>query len=218
MPTEPRPLPDESERRQAVQERTRNVLVDAGAGTGKTTLVIDRVVEMVAPTDVRATPAPLDRLAVITFTRRAAGELRYRLRQKLLEALRDAGTEEPRATRLRLALGAVDTAYIGTIHSFADRLLRLRPVEAGISPRDRKSTRLNSSHITISYAVYCLKKKKTHVKEMLGLPNRSTRLASALEVTGWVVPVVLERRGVNYLDPTEISAGTGTALFSRRQP
>src|SRR5947207_737251 len=134
MPTEPRPLPDESERRQAVRERARNVLVDAGAGTGKTTLVIDRVVEMVAPTEPGATPAPLDRLAVITFTRRAAGELRYRLRQKLLEALRDAGTAEPRATRLRLALGAVDTAYIGTIHSFADRLLRLRPVEAGISP------------------------------------------------------------------------------------
>src|SRR5438874_2513401 len=39
MPTEPRPLPDESERRQAVRERARNVLVDAGAGTGKTTLV-----------------------------------------------------------------------------------------------------------------------------------------------------------------------------------
>src|SRR5437667_1866230 len=27
---------------------------------------------------------------------------------------------------------------------------------------DRKSTRLNSSHITISYAVFCLKKKKNH--------------------------------------------------------
>src|SRR3712207_8524328 len=28
--------------------------------------------------------------------------------------------------------------------------------------RDRKSTRLNSSHANISYAVFCLKKKKTH--------------------------------------------------------
>ena len=134
MPTEPRLLPDEDDRRQAIRERVRNVLVDAGAGTGKTTLVIDRVVEMVAPTVAGATPVPLDRLAVITFTRRAAGELRYRLRQKLLEALRDAGAAEARASRLRLALGAVDTAYIGTIHSFADRLLRLRPVEAGINP------------------------------------------------------------------------------------
>src|SRR6266487_4199709 len=30
------------------------------------------------------------------------------------------------------------------------------------SPLDRKSTRLNSSHPSISYAVFCLKKKKTH--------------------------------------------------------
>src|SRR5262249_10877510 len=97
------------------------------------TLVIDRVVEMVAPTEAGVPPAPLDRLAVITFTRRAAGELRYRLRQKLLEALRDM-PEEPRASLLRRALEAVDTAYIRTIPSFADRLLRLRPVEAGISP------------------------------------------------------------------------------------
>src|SRR5213593_2894146 len=88
MPTEPRRLPDESERRQAVREHARNVLVDAGAGTGKTTLVIDRVVDMVAPADPADAPLPLARLAVITFTRRAAGELRYRLRQKLLAALR----------------------------------------------------------------------------------------------------------------------------------
>jgi hypothetical protein len=44
------------------------------------------------------------------------------------------------------------------------------------------------------------------------------RLSKSLEVTGWVVPVLLERRGVTYLDTTWISAVTGTALFSRRQP
>src|SRR6266508_4965004 len=31
-------------------------------------------------------------------------------------------------------------------------------------PRDRKSTRLNSSHVAISYAVFCLKKKKTNAR------------------------------------------------------
>src|SRR5438128_5581828 len=134
MATERPPHPDDADRAQAVRERARNVLVDAGAGTGKTTLVIDRVVDMVAREDPAVAPLRLARLAVITFTRRAAGELRYRLPQKLLAALRDAGAEEPRAELLRSALGAVDTAYIGTIHSFADRLLRLRPIEAGISP------------------------------------------------------------------------------------
>src|SRR5438034_1326416 len=57
-----------------------------------------------------------------------------------------------------------------------------------------------------------------HVEEVLGLPNRAMRLARTLEVTGWLVPVVLQRRGVTYLDTTWISAVTGTALFSRRQP
>src|SRR5437588_6905393 len=37
----------------------------------------------------------------------------------------------------------------------------LRALPAGDSRKDRKSTRLNSSHTVISYAVFCLKKKKT---------------------------------------------------------
>src|SRR2546430_6193838 len=36
-----------------------------------------------------------------------------------------------------------------------------RPLVTGYAGRDRKSTRLNSSHSQISYAVFCLKKKKT---------------------------------------------------------
>jgi hypothetical protein len=56
------------------------------------------------------------------------------------------------------------------------------------------------------------------VQEVLGLPDRAVRLAKTLEVAVWLVPVVLERRGVTYLDTTWVSAVTGTALFSRRQP
>src|SRR2546427_8502516 len=40
----------------------------------------------------------------------------------------------------------------------------LAPVAPGLPARDRKSTRLNSSHSQISYAVFCLKKKKKPVK------------------------------------------------------
>jgi hypothetical protein len=56
------------------------------------------------------------------------------------------------------------------------------------------------------------------VQEVLGLPDRAVRLAKTLEIAVWLVPVVLERRGVTYLDTTWVSAVTGTALFSRRQP
>src|SRR5256885_11410320 len=39
---------------------------------------------------------------------------------------------------------------------------RRSPVNGAIVNQDRKSTRLNSSHLVISYAVFCLKKKTTH--------------------------------------------------------
>lgn len=56
------------------------------------------------------------------------------------------------------------------------------------------------------------------VEEVLALPARAMRISKSFEVAGWVVPILIERRGVTYLDATWISAVTGTALFSRRQP
>lgn len=57
-----------------------------------------------------------------------------------------------------------------------------------------------------------------HVEEVLALPARAVRISKRLDVAGWIVPVLIERRGVVYLDATWISAVTGTALFSRREP
>jgi len=125
--------PDQEHRDGAVRARGVNVLVDAGAGTGKTTLLVARLVEMVAPSDDSSKATPLERVAAVTFTRKAAGELKLRVREKLLSEL--AGKPSPlRRDRLSLALAAADTAFIGTIHGFSDRLLRRRPVEARLSP------------------------------------------------------------------------------------
>ncbi len=124
---------DQNQRNAAIGERERNVLVDAGAGTGKTTLLVARLVNMVAPSD-GSSPVDIGRVAAITFTRRAAGELRLRIRERLLSALAEAKITKARRQALHDALGGLDTAYVGTIHGFADRLLRLRPVEADISP------------------------------------------------------------------------------------
>jgi len=57
-----------------------------------------------------------------------------------------------------------------------------------------------------------------YVQEILALPERAVRISKKLDVSGWIVPVLLERRGIVYLDVTWISAVTGTALFSRREP
>jgi len=130
-----RAAPDQAERDAAIAERARNVVIDAGAGTGKTTILVERVVRMVAPPDGSQAPAiPIARIAAVTFTRRAAGELRLRIRERLLGELATASTSPARQSLIREALGGLDTAHVGTIHSFADQLLRLRPVEARLSP------------------------------------------------------------------------------------
>ena len=125
--------PDARHRRAAVEARGVNVLVDAGAGTGKTTLLVSRLVEMVAPAEDATPEVSLERIAAVTFTRKAAGELRLRVRERLLADLAGQPSSR-RRDRLSRALAAVDTAFIGTIHGFADRLLRRKPVEAQLSP------------------------------------------------------------------------------------
>jgi ATP-dependent exoDNAse (exonuclease V) beta subunit len=128
------PVADEEQRRAAIAERERNVLIDAGAGTGKTTILVRRLVSLIAPDDDQRHALSIRRVAAITFTRRAAGELRLRIRERLLETLAERDLSETRRTRLHEALAGLDTAHVGTIHSFADRLLRLRPIEADLSP------------------------------------------------------------------------------------
>jgi ATP-dependent helicase/nuclease subunit A len=115
---------DKKDRDEIVAEQKRNVVIDAGAGTGKTETLVQRYVAFLER------GASIRRLAAITFTRRAAGELRFRIRELVLRRLSDTGS-----AKLREALGLLDEAPIGTIHSFADRLLRLHPVEAKLSPR-----------------------------------------------------------------------------------
>lgn len=124
---------DYQARRAAIGERARNVIVDAGPGTGKTTLLVERLLSLLAPED-DGDALTIDRVAAITFTRRAAAEMRLRVRERILAQVSGSGLTDARRGRLLGALGGLDTAFIGTIHSFADRLLRLRPVQAWTSP------------------------------------------------------------------------------------
>lgn len=124
---------DHDERQRAIHERERNIIVDAGAGTGKTTLLVSRLLQLIAPSDDGAALA-LDRIAAITFTRKAAGELKLRLRERLLSELGERDLSVVRQQRLVTALELLDNAMISTVHSFADRLLRLRPIDAKLSP------------------------------------------------------------------------------------
>ena len=104
-----------------------NLGVEAAAGTGKTTVLVERVVNLLASGRVNA-----DELVVITFTENAAAELATRVRDALEE--RAASTEGEERARILQAAGDLYRAHIETIHSFAAALLRERPVEAPIDP------------------------------------------------------------------------------------
>ena len=125
---------DHEARRRIRENLGVNLMCEASAGTGKTRALVERMVETVA-----TGAAEIDQMAAITFTRKAAGEMRSRF----VGALRDKAEEEARlnsgrARRLRRAVQRVDQCAIGTIHAFCARLLRERPFEAGLPPDFRE--------------------------------------------------------------------------------
>jgi ATP-dependent exoDNAse (exonuclease V) beta subunit len=106
------------------------LVVEAAAGTGKTSALVARMVAAIA-----AGQASLDRLVAVTFTEAAAGELKLRLRTELERVRQDPACSAERAERLRAALPQLEAARIGTIHAFCAELLRERPIEAAVDPR-----------------------------------------------------------------------------------
>jgi len=103
-------------------------VVEAAAGTGKTTVLVERIVML-----VRKGKARLEQIISVTFTEKAAGEMKLRLRTKL-EKSRDEVTDGVERDRLTKALEELEVARIGTIHGLCADLLREYPVEAGVDP------------------------------------------------------------------------------------
>jgi len=120
---------------QRVRDRIRNdldttLIIEAAAGTGKTTALVSRIVAVLI-----AGLTTLDRVVAVTFTEKAAGELKLRLRSAIEGARNDSGDHDPvERGRLDLALEKLEEARIGTIHAFCADLLRERPVEARVDP------------------------------------------------------------------------------------
>ncbi len=120
---------DQKARDRARTGLSESYLLEAGAGTGKTTVLLDRVAEILK------TEVPLEKIAVITFTEKAAGELKLRLRRRLEDELAEVDPQQSWSRVLKEALESLDRAMVTTIHSFAASLLRERPVEADVDPR-----------------------------------------------------------------------------------
>ncbi len=140
-----------------------NQVVEAGAGTGKTTLLIDRLCLCVL-----AQATPVEKLVALTFTEKAAAEIKTRFifkLQQLVAAVRNQGQDrtlqllrehfnvpdQELAARAEQALLRLDRAAIGTIHGFCGEILKMFPLEAGLSPNAQidsgyKATQIFEEH------------------------------------------------------------------------
>jgi ATP-dependent helicase/nuclease subunit A len=119
---------DDEARRAIADDLDETLIVEAAAGTGKTTELVNRILRVLATG--RAT---MVEIVAVTFTEKAAGELKLRLREKLEQERGDATSDEVR-DRLEIALETLEEAHVNTIHGFCAELLRERPVEACVDP------------------------------------------------------------------------------------
>jgi len=150
---------DNDTRKLAVSEQDKNIVVTAGAGTGKTTLLVNRMLHLLlGHRRFQTEESPILRIVAMTFTEKAASEMKIRLMQELekivsfINGYTSQGDEKKTEERLsdirdlyhtthgeierraKKSLEDIDKALIGTIHSFAAYILRLYPIESGVVP------------------------------------------------------------------------------------
>jgi len=122
-PTDPgyrEPVP---EQRAAIDDRNRDLFLVAGAGTGKTTVLVERFCDAVCASEGPDADVGIENVLAFTFTEKAAAEMKQRIRRELRRRGRPALARE------------AESAWISTIHAFCRRILGAHPLAAGLDPR-----------------------------------------------------------------------------------
>lgn len=166
-------MSDREARESAETTFDRNVVVVAGAGTGKTTLLVNRLVHLIMK---EPHPLAVTQIVALTFTNKAATEMKVRLRERLTvlaqagqdSRVLDGGAVSVRdlqiryriapdeiAARAAAALQDLEKAQIGTLHSFAAHLLRLHPLESAVDPAFQEDDGLRfDEHFTTAWDMW----------------------------------------------------------------
>jgi len=146
-------LSDEAARDAIVTELDMTMMVEAGAGSGKTTSLVNRMVALIG--EGKAT---IEKISAVTFTRKAAAELRQKFQIELEKRFKDSADRQKEL--YGRALADLEQVFAGTIHSFCARLLRERPVEAGIDPAflemDEIEDRIHQDEVWEEYLIRLL--------------------------------------------------------------
>jgi ATP-dependent helicase/nuclease subunit A len=120
---------DEGDRERARHEHSTSLVLEAGAGTGKTTLLVDRIEAI-----VRDGAARLQEIAAVTFTENAATTMKLRLRERLETARGRSDLRAEERSRVAAALEVLERASLSTIHALCAQILQERPLECGVLP------------------------------------------------------------------------------------
>lgn len=95
----------------AIETRGKNLLVAAAAGSGKTAVLVERIIKIITDDN---NPVDIDKLLVVTFTNAAASEMRERIGDAISKKLE----EMPDSKMLQRQLALLNKSNITTIHSF----------------------------------------------------------------------------------------------------
>lgn len=112
----------------AIVRRNDKLLVAAAAGSGKTAVLVERILRRIMEDRLS-----LSEILVLTFTKAAAKQMR----DKLANALQKALKKDPRNSHLARELRSLPSAPIQTLHSFAFHLIKEFSDELGLDPSVR---------------------------------------------------------------------------------
>ena len=132
-----------AEQAPAILDRGRDVVVTAGAGAGKTLTLVARYLSLLAE------GLPLRSIVAVTFTQKAAREMRNRVRQEIHRYLQGPGPALPEKERWQELYRGLDAARIDTIHGLCSEILRSHPAEAGVDPNFQV---LDEGHASVAMA------------------------------------------------------------------
>ena len=115
------------EQQRVIELHNSNILVSAAAGSGKTAVLVERIIRMICDGEH---PADIDRLLIVTFTNAAAAEMRERIAAGIIARLEaDPGNEH-----IQKQSALLHNAQITTIDSFSLFLIRNHFNEIGLDP------------------------------------------------------------------------------------
>lgn len=114
---------------EAIEARNSNLLIAAAAGSGKTAVLVERILRLVIEDQI-----PIDQMLIVTFSNAAAGEMRERIQRALTQALSDY---PERSTFIRKQINRIGKAYIMTLHAFCNDIVKKHFIEIGLDPSFR---------------------------------------------------------------------------------